>query len=147
MLPLSACGSDSPAAGGRTTTNASDPPPPPKLPAARVPPGPPPKKLVIKDFKVGSGPETKIGDTASVRYTGVAYKTGKQFTKTRAGEAFKSRIGLGGEQPGWEKGLPGMKIGGQRELIIPPRLTLNELGRPETLIYVIELLAIEKPKE
>lgn len=108
------------------------------LPRIPAPSAPPPGKLVVKDLKVGTGQEAKNGDTLTVRYVGTAYKTGKKFD---AGP-YKFELGSNSVQAGWEKGVPGTRIGGQRELIIPPRLTLYELGPKETLIYVVELLSI-----
>jgi FKBP-type peptidyl-prolyl cis-trans isomerase len=108
------------------------------LPKISAPSAPAPEKLVVKDLKVGTGQKAKNGDTLTVRYVGTAYKTGKKFDVG----PYKFALGSGSVQAGWEKGVPGMRVGGQRELIIPPRLTLYELGPKETLIYVVELLSI-----
>jgi peptidylprolyl isomerase len=142
-LALAACGGSSSA--GTTKTAAESSPPDASLVKleAQIPQGPPPRKLVVDDLKVGSGPEAKTGERVTVQYIGVAYKTGKQFDIRDRSEPFNFLIAPGQVQPGWIKGVPGMKVDGQRELIIPPHLTLNELGRPETLVYVIELLEVE----
>jgi len=116
-----------------------------ELPKVRPPKGPPPKRLVVKDLRVGTGAEAKTGDTAAVQYIGLAYKTGKEFDRRSRSEPFFFQLGAPGQAiPGWEMGVPGMKVGGRRELIVPPRFTFDELGKPETLIYVLELLSFEK---
>jgi peptidylprolyl isomerase len=148
LLALSGCGggeaAEHPANAAGSNPSSSRPGEPLK---AWIPKGPPPKKLVVKDLKVGSGPEIKKGERATVQYVGVAYKTGKQFSARTRNEPFRFYQGLGDEQPGWEKGLPGMRVGGRRELIIPPHLTFNQLGKPETLVYVIELLELNRASE
>lgn len=111
---------------------------PPALPKVHAQPLPPPRKLVVKDLKVGSGRKAENGDKLTVRYVGTGYRTGKAFDHG----PYEFDLGSNTVQAGWEKGVPGMRIGGQRELIIPPRLTLYELGPHETLIYVVELLEI-----
>jgi peptidylprolyl isomerase len=111
-------------------------------PKVEVPKGPPPKKLVIKDLEPGSGPEAKLGDEVTVEYVGVDYKTGKQFDASwDRGEPFTFELGVGGVIAGWEQGIEGMKVGGRRELIIPPNLAYGpEKG---TLVFVVDMLAIE----
>ena len=121
-----------------TAAERAKPPAKDPLPRISAPTAPAPEKLVVKDLKVGAGQVAKNGDTLHVRYVGTAYKTGKKFD---AGP-YEFELGSNSVQPGWEKGVPGMRIGGQRELIIPPRLTLYELGPKETLVYVVELLSI-----
>lgn len=116
-------------------------------PKVTVPKGAPPKKLVIKDLEEGTGAEAKAGDEVSVQYVGVDYKTGKQFDASwDRGEPFTFQLGAGMVIPGWDQGVEGMKVGGRRELIIPPELAYGPEGSPpaigpnETLIFVIDLL-------
>jgi peptidylprolyl isomerase len=118
-------------------------------PVVKVPSGPPPKNLEIKDLEEGSGPAAKPGDEVTVQYVGVNYRTGKQFDASwDRGEPFTFRLGEGLVIEGWEQGIPGMKLGGRRELIIPPELGYG-YGRTEgippgsTLIFVVDLLAVE----
>ena len=118
-------------------------------PKVVVPNGPPPKKLVIKEIEPGSGPEAKSGDEVTVQYVGVNYKTGKEFDASwDRGEPFPFTLGAGMVIPGWDKGVEGMKVGGRRELIIPPELAYGPEGRPpvipanETLIFVIDLVEV-----
>ena len=119
-------------------------------PKVTVPSGPPPKKLQIEDLKTGSGAAAKAGDTVSVHYVGVGYESGEEFDASwDRGEPFIFQLGAGMVIPGWDQGVEGMKVGGQRELIIPPELAYGEAGSPpaigpnETLIFVIDLLAVE----
>jgi peptidylprolyl isomerase len=118
-------------------------------PKVSVPNGPPPDELVIKDLEEGSGPEAKPGDEVTVQYVGVDYKTGEQFDASwDRGEPFTFKLGEGLVVEGWEKGIPGMKPGGRRELIIPPELGYGYRrteGIPpgSTLIFVIDLISVK----
>jgi peptidylprolyl isomerase len=119
-------------------------------PKVTVPHGPPPKKLEIKDLETGSGAEAKAGDEVTVQYVGVSYKSGKEFDASwDRNEPFTFQLGAGMVIPGWDKGVEGMKVGGRRELIIPPNLAYGPEGAPpaigpnETLIFVIDLLKVE----
>lgn len=119
-------------------------------PNVTVPSGPPPKKLEIKDLAKGAGPAAKAGDTATVQYVGVGYDSEEEFDSSWSrNEPYPLALGAGGVIPGWEEGIEGMKVGGRRELIIPPSLAYGAEGRPpsigpnETLIFVIDLLAVE----
>jgi peptidylprolyl isomerase len=118
-------------------------------PKVEVPSGPPPKKLGIKDLEEGSGPAAKPGDEVTVQYVGVNYRTGKQFDASwDRHEPFTFKLGEGYVIEGWEKGIPGMKPGGRRELIIPPELGYG-YSRTEgippgsTLVFVVDLLAVK----
>jgi peptidylprolyl isomerase len=136
-----------PPKGGKSSRKP-EPKPKPKpttnktKPKVKVPKGPPPKKLVTKDLEKGKGPGAKKGDELTVEYVGVDYKTGKQFDASwDRGEPFTFELGSGGVIAGWEQGIEGMKVGGRRELIIPPELAYGpEKG---TLVFVVDLLAIE----
>ncbi|HET7455553.1 MAG TPA: FKBP-type peptidyl-prolyl cis-trans isomerase [Solirubrobacterales bacterium] len=118
-------------------------------PKVKVPSGPPPKKLEIKDLEEGSGPEAKPGDEVTVHYVGVNYKTGKQFDASwDRGEPFTFKLGEGLVVPGWEEGIPGMKPGGRRELIIPPELgygyrRVEGIPPGSTLVFVVDLISVE----
>jgi FKBP-type peptidyl-prolyl cis-trans isomerase len=135
---LGCSGTESSPSSPGTATEKAKPPAKEPLPKVSAPSAPAPEKLVVKDLKIGTGRPAKNGDTLNVRYVGTGYRTGRQFD---AGP-YKFELGANTVQPGWEKGLPGVRVGGQRELIIPPRLTYYELGPKETLIYVVEPLSI-----
>ena len=119
-------------------------------PKVNVPSGPPPKKLEIEEIDKGSGAEAKAGDEAVVQYVGVGYDSKEEFDSSWSrNEPFPVTLGAGGVIPGWEQGIEGMRVGGRRELIIPPNLAYGAQGYPpsigpnETLIFVIDLLAVK----
>ena len=94
-----------------------------------MPKGAPPKKLEIKELEEGSGAEAKAGDEVTVQYVGVDYKNGKEFDSSWSrSEPFSFSLGAGEVIPGWDQGVEGMKVGGRRELIIPPELAYGEAG-------------------
>jgi peptidylprolyl isomerase len=115
-------------------------------PKVTVPKGPPPKQLVVKDLREGTGATAKAGDEVTVQYVGVDYKTGKQFDASwDRGEPFTFTLGAGEVIPGWDQGVEGMKVGGRRELIIPPELAygpqqVGTIAPNSTLVFVIDLL-------
>jgi peptidylprolyl isomerase len=118
-------------------------------PQVTVPEGAPPKKLEIKDLEKGDGAEAKTGDEVTVQYVGVNYGSGKEFDASwDRHEPFTFPLGAGEVIPGWDKGIQGMKVGGRRELIIPPNLGYGAQGYPptippnETLIFVIDLVGV-----
>jgi peptidylprolyl isomerase len=105
--------------------------------------------LVYIDFEEGSGDTTRRGDLVAVNYTGWLAETGEQFdSSVDDDKAFNVLIGGGGVIQGWEQGLPGMKEGGKRRLIIPAALAYGSQGQGDTippnadLIFDIELVAI-----
>jgi peptidylprolyl isomerase len=119
-------------------------------PKVTVPSGPPPKQLEIKEIEKGTGATAKTGDEALVQYVGVGYESKEEFDSSWSrNEPFPITLGASGVIPGWEQGIPGMKVGGRRELIIPPNLAYGAAGSPpvigpdETLIFVIDLLAVK----
>jgi peptidylprolyl isomerase len=121
-------------------------------PDITVPKGPPPKKLVVKDLREGTGRAVRRGDEVTVQWAGYLYKRDREFYSTwkEHHSTFTFLTGAGRVIPGWDRGMMGMKVGGRRELIIPPALAYGDVGSTsvppsETLIYVIDLVAIEKP--
>jgi peptidylprolyl isomerase len=118
-------------------------------PKVEVPSGPPPTKLESKELVEGTGPEAKAGDEVTVQYVGVDYKTGKQFDASwDRGEPFSFGLGAGEVIAGWDQGIPGMKVGGRRELIIPPELAygpqkVGSIAPNSTLVFVVDLLAVK----
>ncbi|MEJ7876966.1 MAG: FKBP-type peptidyl-prolyl cis-trans isomerase [Solirubrobacterales bacterium] len=128
--------SEEPAAGG-------------EKPTVEVPEGDPPAELEIEDLKEGDGDEAAAGDQLTVEYVGVLYDTGEEFDSSYdAGQPFEFVLGSGGVIPGWDEGLEGMKVGGQRQLVIPPDLAYGPGGQPptippdSTLVFVIDLVAV-----
>ena len=118
-------------------------------PKVTVPGGAPPKQLEVTDLIEGTGAEAKSGDEVTVQYVGVGYKSGEEFDSSWSrSEPFPLTLGAGSVIPGWEQGIEGMKVGGQRQLVIPPELAYGEAGAPpaigpnETLVFVIDLLEV-----
>src|SRR5262245_56453256 len=101
------------------------------------------------DLKKGDGTEAKKGTTVTVHYTGWL-KNGKTFdSSVDRKEPFRFKL-PGRVIAGWNEGVPGMKVGGKRKLIIPPDLGYGAEGTPDgtippnaTLIFEVELLKVE----
>jgi len=100
------------------------------------------------DIKVGTGRTADRGMTVKVHYTGWL-TNGKKFDSSVGGPAFTFRIGAHQVIAGWEEGVSGMKVGGKRQLKIPPALAYGKEGYPgaippnATLIFDIELLGVQ----
>jgi peptidylprolyl isomerase len=112
-------------------------------------PGPPPQELVITDITVGDGEEAKRGQLVSVHYVGVSHATGAEFDASwNRGEPFQFPLGGGRVIAGWDQGVEGMRVGGRRQLVIPPHLAYGDRGaggviKPgETLVFVVDLLGV-----
>ena len=100
-------------------------------PTVEVPEGPPPAELEIEDLEEGEGAEAAAGDALAVEYVGVLYDTGEEFDASyNRGVPFDFVLGQGGVIPGWDEGIEGMKVGGQRQLTIPPDLAYGPQGQP-----------------
>lgn len=108
-----------------------------------------PTKLVEKNLIVGTGPAVKTGQQVAVNYVG-ALTNGTVFDaswKDTPGKAFVFTLGAGTVIPGWEEGVVGMKVGGRRELIIPPALAYGDkaegtIPKNSTLVFIIDLLKV-----
>ena len=137
------------ASASATSTTTSSTPLPAALktkPKVSIPSGPPPKKLVVKDLIKGTGPAATASSTVNVQYVGEVYKGGKQFDASwNDGSGQPVSLPLSGVIKGWQQGIPGMKIGGRRELIIPSALGYGAKGSPpkippnSALVFVIDL--------
>ncbi|WP_067531019.1 FKBP-type peptidyl-prolyl cis-trans isomerase [Nocardia crassostreae] len=108
--------------------------------------GPAPTELAIKDLVVGDGAEAKPGDTVDVHYVGVEFDSGEEFDSSwKRGESIT--FPLRGLIQGWQEGIPGMKVGGRRQLTIPPHLAYGAAGSGhplsgKTLVFIIDLLDV-----
>lgn len=117
-----------------------------EAPIIDFPEGPAPTELVIRDIVVGDGAEAVAGGTVTVHYAGVDFENGEQFDSSwDRGETIEFR--LKGLIMGWQEGIPGMRVGGRRELTIPPALAYGPAGAGhrlsgKTLIFVIDLIAV-----
>lgn len=104
--------------------------------------------LVIQEIKIGDGKEAKTGRRVKVHYTGWLLD-GKQFDSSISrGRPFAITLGQGSVIPGWEQGIPGMKVGGKRRLTIPSHLAYGEKGIGKrippnaTLVFDVELVKV-----
>jgi peptidylprolyl isomerase len=163
-LALTACsdgGSDTVAAPepskATSCPGAPTPVPPPvgattdlkTKPVITVPKTPPPATLQVSDIVQGQGELACSGQNVEMQYVGVTYADGKQFDASwDRGEPFPFQLGGGRVIGGWDQGIVGMKVGGRRQLVIPPDLGYGEQGSPpsikggETLVFVVDLVKI-----
>ena len=118
-------------------------------PEIDFPAGPPPQELDILDIREGEGTEATPGNVVSVHYVGVAYSTGEEFDASyNRGAPLDFPLGAGRVIQGWDTGVAGMKVGGRRQLTIPPHLAYGDRGagaviKPgETLIFVVDLVDV-----
>ncbi|HVM01671.1 MAG TPA: FKBP-type peptidyl-prolyl cis-trans isomerase [Acidimicrobiales bacterium] len=118
---------------------------PPGVPAVPVKVGPPPAQLVREDLKPGTGATVGANDTVTVHYIGVSCSTGMIFDSSYS-RGQPATFPLTGVIKGWTEGIPGMAVGGQRLLGIPPELGYGPQGSPpdiapgETLWFVVEIV-------
>lgn len=136
------------AGGGKTT--AGDTTAGKTKPDVRVPSGAPPKKLTVKEIEAGTGAVARRGDEVVIKYVGVDYASGKQFDSSWGrDELFEITLGAGEAVPGFERGIEGMREGGRRRLIVPPRLAYGAAGAPPriprsaTLAIVVDLFEVK----
>jgi peptidylprolyl isomerase len=115
-------------------------------PEIEFPGGEAPTELVVRDITVGEGAEAVAGAQVLVPYLGVEFETGEEFDSSwNRGEPIE--FPLRGLIQGWQDGIPGMKVGGRRELTIPPALAYGPAGgghrlAGKTLVFVIDLLEV-----
>ncbi|HCB06365.1 MAG TPA: FKBP-type peptidyl-prolyl cis-trans isomerase [Nocardioides sp.] len=109
----------------------------------------PPADLVIVDLIEGDGAEAAAGNFVEVHYVGVAHDSGEEFDASyNRGEPLKFRLGVGQVIQGWDTGVQGMKVGGRRQLVIPPHLAYGDRGaggviKPgATLVFVVDLIGV-----
>lgn len=121
---------------------------PPGAPGVPVKVGAPPTELVTEELKGGTGPVVPAGATVTVNYIGVSCSTGRIFDSSY-GRNQPATFPLGGVIKGWQEGIPGMSVGGQRLLGIPPAQAYGSAGQPptiapdETLWFVVEVLEVK----
>ena len=118
-------------------------------PVVSIPDTPAPTELLIEDITVGDGAEATPGSIVDVHYIGVSWSTGAKFDASwDRNEPFRFPLGAGHVIAGWDRGVQGMKVGGQRRLTIPPALGYGDRGagsviKPgETLVFVVDLLGV-----
>ena len=137
------------------TTSTASVPTPTSGPLAKEPTiaagkGAQPTKLETKDLVTGNGATAKAGDTVTVNYVGALYKNGKVFDSSwQRKQTASFPLSNGQVIPGWVKGIPGMKVGGRRQLVIPASLGYGKKGSGpipgnSALIFDVDLLKISK---
>jgi len=114
-------------------------------PEIEFPEGPAPAELEIVDLVEGEGAEALPNSTVNVHYLGVEYDSGEEFDSSW-GRGESINFPLRSLIQGWQVGIPGMKVGGRRKLVVPPAQAYgNGGGHPlggKTLIFVIDLLGV-----
>jgi FKBP-type peptidyl-prolyl cis-trans isomerase len=100
--------------------------------------GPVPKKLIVKDLRPGTGAVLKKGKIMTVKYKSFDYRTGRRYEDWWQ-EPFFTGFGKGESLGAWETGLKGMKVGGRRELVVPPAQAYTHVP----VIYVLELVSVQ----
>jgi peptidylprolyl isomerase len=126
-----------------------------KEPKIVVPNAGPPNQLVSEDLIKGTGATAQDGDSISVQYIGEQYSTGQVFDASwqhPGHKPFVFTLGQGQVIPGWDEGVLGMKVGGRRELIIPPDLAYGSnppqgsgIQSNATLIFIVDLVSVSPP--
>jgi peptidylprolyl isomerase len=118
-------------------------------PEIDFPGGEPPVELQITDIWEGDGGVASPGAMVKVHYVGVAYSTGEEFDASwNRGDPLQFELGAGQVIAGWDQGVEGMRVGGRRQLIIPPDLAYGDRGAGdsiapgETLIFMCDLVSI-----
>ncbi|HEY1223527.1 MAG TPA: FKBP-type peptidyl-prolyl cis-trans isomerase, partial [Acidimicrobiales bacterium] len=117
-------------------------------PTVIVPTTTPPKVLEAEDLFKGTGAEAVNGKTLEVQYVLATYSTHKVIQSSWTTSPFSFVLGAGTVIEGWEKGFAGMRVGGRRELIIPPSLGYGSTNRGggiaanDTLVFVVDLLKV-----
>ena len=112
----------------------------------------PSSELQITDTRTGDGAEARAGQTVTVHYTGWLYQNGQEGAKFDSSrdrnDPFRFSLGAGHVIKGWDEGVAGMKVGGQRTLIIPPEMGYGARGAGgvippnATLQFDVELLGV-----
>lgn len=124
----------------------------PTKPEIRIPEGDAPPELTTRDLVVGDGPEAKPGRVVQVHYVGVTFASGREFDSSwEQNRPFKFAVGGGKAIKGLDRGVRGMRPGGRREIVVPPRLGYGKqspthlIPPGSTLIFVVDLLTVVAP--
>jgi peptidylprolyl isomerase len=118
-----------------------------KAPTVVVPAGSPPTQLESADLITGTGAAAATGDSLTVQYVLATYSSRKTVQSSWTSQPFTFTLGQGVIQ-GWDEGVVGMKVGGRRELIVPPSLGYGAtaqgtgIAANDTLVFIIDLVKI-----
>ena len=132
-------------------TAVTDPSPAGKFgtaPTVVVPPGAPPTNFEVSDLITGTGAAVKTGDKLTMQYVLATYSSRKVIQSSWTSQPFSLTLGVTPLIPGWDQGLLGMRVGGRREMIIPPSLGYGArspgagISKNDTLVFVVDLLKI-----
>ena len=115
-------------------------------PHIAAPKGNPPTTLMTKDLIVGTGAGVVASSTLTVHYTLMAWSTGQIVESSWSSQP--ATFPLSGVISGWQEGIPGMKVGGRRLLVIPPDKAYGPngsgpIGPNETLIFVVDVISVQ----
>jgi FKBP-type peptidyl-prolyl cis-trans isomerase len=135
-------------------TEALPPPPPTTLPAFPLAQGPRTDLqggLTFIDVKIGTGPAVKIGDHVAMNYVGRLYLGGQKFDASADhGQPLSFQAGEGQMIPGVDQGILGMKVGGKRQILVPPQMGYGDKGTPDgkippnsPIVFDVELVTIQ----
>ncbi|MFF4871581.1 FKBP-type peptidyl-prolyl cis-trans isomerase [Streptomyces sp. NPDC090109] len=120
----------------------------PTKPGIDLPEGDAPTELTTRDLVLGDGTEAKPGRVVQIHYVGVTFETGREFDSSwDHGRPFKFAVGGGRAIKGLDRGIRGMKAGGRREIVVPPRLGYGKqspsplIPAGSTLVFVVDLLS------
>ncbi|MFC8584991.1 FKBP-type peptidyl-prolyl cis-trans isomerase [Streptomyces sp. NPDC057217] len=120
----------------------------PTKPGIDLPEGDAPTELTTRDLVLGDGAEAKPGRVVRIHYVGVTFETGREFDSSwDHGRPFKFAVGGGRAIKGLDRGIRGMKAGGRREIVVPPRLGYGKqspsplIPAGSTLVFVVDLLS------
>jgi peptidylprolyl isomerase len=117
-----------------------------EAPSISAPSGTPPAELTTSDVIVGTGAEVLPTSTLTVHYTLMAWSTG-QIIESSWDSGSPATFPLANVVEGWQKGLPGAKVGGRRLLILPPEMGYGPagsgpIGPNETLIFAVDIIGV-----
>ncbi len=118
-----------------------------KAPTMVVPTTAAPATMQVADLIKGTGTALKTGDKFTAQYVLADYASHKDLQSSWSQGGFSATLATGSLIPGWVKGLVGMKVGGRRELIIPPSLAYGSTGQSgipanDTLVFIVDLLKV-----
>jgi peptidylprolyl isomerase len=116
-----------------------------EVPTISSPVGNPPTELTTFDVITGSGTEVLATSTLTVHYVLMAWSSGKIIEASWSGAP--ATFPLAAVVEGWQKGLPGSKVGGRRLLVLPPEMGYGArgagpIGPNETLIFVVDIVGV-----
>lgn len=120
-----------------------------KAPTVVVPSGAAPTSLEVSDLIKGTGATLEVGDKFTAQYVLATYSTHKVIQSSWTSSSFSTTLSDSDLIPGWVDGLAGMKVGGRRELIVPPSLGYGDtspgtgIAKDDTLVFVVDLLKID----